>query len=75
LCEMMLRLLEGGANVADGDCHEFHLPPHRIERVDEWGVLGGLLLEPLVASGVLAESDLDNDNDALLAVEGGRVRR
>jgi hypothetical protein len=65
---MSLRLLEGGARVADGDGHETHLPPHFLESVDEWGVLGGLLLEPLVAPEVLAESDLDNDEDALLAV-------
>ena len=70
-----LRLLEGGARVADGDGHETHLPPHLLESVDEWGVLGGLLLEPLVAPEVLAESDLDNDKDALLAVEGAKVRR
>jgi len=72
---MSLRLFEGGARVAAGDGHEFHLPPHLFESVDEWGVLGGLLLEPLVTPEVLAESDPDNDEDALLAVEGIRVRR
>ena len=47
--------------MADGDGHKLHLPPHRLEDGYEWGVLGGLLLEPLVASVVLVESDLDND--------------
>ncbi len=74
MCEMELRLLEGGAHVADGDGHEFHLPPHRLQIGDEWGVLGGLLLKPLVASEVLAESDLDDDEVSPLAVEGAQVR-
>ena len=72
---MALRLREGCARVADGDGHEFHLSPHRFESCDEWGVLGGLLLKPLVASEVLAESDFDEDEVALLAVESARVRR
>jgi len=72
---MALRFLEGGTRVADGDGHDFHLPPQRLESVDEWDVLGGLLLKPLVAPEVLAESDLDNDKDALLSVEGARIRR
>ena len=76
MCEMRsLRLLEGGARVADGDGHEFHIPPHLLESVDEWGVLGGLLMEPLVAPEVLAKSHHDNDEEALIAVEGVRVRR
>ncbi len=54
MCEMVLRLLEGGARVADGDGHEYHFPPQRLEGVDEWGVLFGLLLKPLVAPEVLA---------------------
>ncbi len=72
---MALRLLESGARVADGGGHEFLLPPHRLESGDEWGVFGGILLKPLVASEVLAESDLDDDDDALLSVGGARVRR
>ena len=72
---MVLRLLEGGARVADGDGHEYHLPPQRLEGVDEWGVLCGLLLKPLVAPEVLSESDLEDDEDALLSVEGVLVRR
>ena len=75
LCEIALRLLEGGARVADGDGHEYHLPPHRLESVDEWGLLGGLLFKPLVAPAVLTESDFDNDKVALLSVESARVRR
>ena len=72
---MTLRLLEGGARVADGDGHEFHLPPHRLQSGDAWGLLGGLLLKPLVASEVLAEFYLDDDEVAPLAVEGAQVRR
>ncbi len=75
MCEMAVRLLEGGARVADGDGHEFHLPPHRLESGDERGVFGGLLLKPLAASEVLVESDIDDDEDALLSVKGVRVRR
>ena len=74
LDETAVCLLEGGAGVADGDGHELHLSPELLEFIDEGGVFGGLLLEPLVASEVLAETDLDNDHVALLAVEGGRVR-
>ena len=64
---MALRLLAGGTRVADGDGHEIHLPPHRLQSGDEWGVL--------VASKFQAESDLDDDEDALLSVESARVRR
>ena len=60
-CEMAMSLLEGGARVADGNGHEFHLPPYRLESDNGWGVLGGLLLEPLLTSEVVAESDLDED--------------
>ncbi len=59
--ETAVCLVEGGADVADGYGHELHLAPKRLELVDEWGVFGGLLLEPLVASEVLAETDLDDD--------------
>ena len=58
-------LSEGGASVADGGGHEFHLSPHHFESYDEWGVLGGLLLMPFVAPEVLAKSDLDGDEAAL----------
>ena len=61
--------------MADGDGHEFHFTPHHFESYAEWGVLGGLLLKPLMASEVPAESDLDEDEVALLAVESARVRR
>ncbi len=73
--EMALCLLEGCARVADGKGHEFHLSPHRFEGGDEWGVLTGLLLKPLVASEILAESVLDEDEVKFLAVESVRVRR
>ena len=74
MCEMALCFLEGGAGVADRDCHEFHLSQYLFEGGDEWGVLGDLLLEPLVASKVLAKSDLDDNEGAELLVVGGRVR-
>ena len=74
--EMALRLREGCARVADGDGHEIPLSPHRFEGGDEGGVLlGCLLLKPLVAFEVLAESDFDEDKVALLADESARVRR
>ena len=58
-----------------GDGNEFHLSPHRFKGDDEWGVLGGFLLKPLVSSEFVTESDLDEDEVALLAVESARVRR
>ena len=61
--------------MADGGGHEFHLPPHRFESGEEWDVVGSLLLKPLLTSEVLAKSDLKDDEDALLAIEGARVRR
>ena len=67
-------LLEGGARMADRDGHEFHLAPNFLEGVDKWGVLGGLLALPFVATEVLAEEDLADEEVALLPVEGGRVR-
>ena len=54
-------LLEGGDRVADGDGHEVHLPPYHLESDDDWCVLVGLFLEPLLTSEILAESDLDED--------------
>ncbi len=71
---MALRLFEGGARFADGDGHEFYLPPHRLESGDERCVFNGLLLKPHVASEVLADSDLDNYESALFSFEGTRVR-
>ncbi len=71
--ETAVCLLKGGAGVVVGDGYELHLAPKRLELVDEGGVLGGLLLAPLVASEVLAKADLDDDQVALLAVEGGGV--
>ena len=59
--EMVMCHGEGNARVVDGDGHRFHLYPHRFESGDVWGVIGGLLLKPLVTSEVLAKSDLDED--------------
>ena len=67
-------LLEGRARVADGNGHELYLAPHFPEGVDEWGVLGGLLLKPLVTTELLAETYLDDDEIAILPIEGGWVR-
>ncbi len=67
-------LLEGCARMADRNGHELHLAPHCLEGVDQWGVLGGLLLLPLVATEVSAEDDLDEEEVALLPLEGGQVR-
>ena len=75
LREMTMSLLKGGARVADGNGHEFHLSPYPLEGGNEWGVLGSLLLEPLLTSYVLAESDFEEDQVALLAVESAGVRR
>ncbi len=75
MCKMAFCFLEDGAGVADRDGHEFHLFPYLFEGGDEWGVLGDLLLEPLVSSEVLGKSDLDDDEVTPLAVEGGQVRR
>ena len=72
--EMALCHGEGGANVVDGDGHEFHLPPYRFESVDKWGVLRSLLLMPSVAAEVFAEPYLDKNEVALHAVESARVR-
>ena len=43
---------EVGARMFDGDGH---LSPHHFESGDEWVVLVGLLLKPLLASEVLAK--------------------
>ncbi len=67
-------LREGGARMADMDGHELHLAPHFLEGGEKWGVLGGLLALPFVATEVLAEEDLADEEVALLPVEGGRVR-
>ena len=75
LGEMAMSLLECSAGVTDGDGHEFHFFPYHLEGGNEWGVLGGLLLKPLLTSEVLAKSDLEEDWDALLAVESVWVRR
>ena len=75
LGEALLGLVESGAGVADGDCDELYLPPYGVDDGDEGFVLGGLLLKLGMASEVPAKADLDKDEVALVAVEGGRVRR
>ncbi len=72
--EVFLRHAEGGARVADGDGHELHLAPDGLEGGDKGGFLHSLLLFSLVASKVPAESDLDDNEVALLAVKVVRVR-
>ena len=74
LGEMALRHGEGNASVADGDGHEFHLPPFRVESVDEWGVLGGLLLMSSVAAEISTKPYIDQNEVTLHAVESARVR-
>ncbi len=61
--------------MAYGHGREFHYSPHLFESYEKWGIFRGHLLEPRVASEVPAESDLDKDDVASLAVESGRVRR
>ena len=73
--EMAMSLLKGGARVAEGDGHEFHLSPDPLEGGNDWGVLRGLLLDPLLTSEVLTKSDFDEDQVALLAVESAWARR
>ena len=72
---MAIYHVEGGAGVADGDGQEFRVTPYPFEGINEWGVIGGLLSKPFVTSEVLAETDLDEDEVALLAVDIARVRR
>ena len=60
--------------MADRYGDEFHPSPVLLEGRDEGKVFLGLLLVALVASKVPAESDLDGNEVALLAVEGFRVR-
>ena len=64
-----------GARVADREGHKLHPSPVFSEGRDAGGVLVGLLVELNVAAEVPAKADLDEDEGALLFVEGGRVRR
>ncbi len=66
---MELCLGEGGTGVANRDGHEFHLPPHFLECVDDGSVLGGLLLTPLLAAEIPTEEYLVEDEAAVLTVE------
>jgi hypothetical protein len=59
--------------VSDREGHKLHPSPVPYEGRYEGGVLIGLLVELNVAAEVPAEADLDDDEGALLSVEGGRV--
>ena len=63
------------ARVADREVHKLHPSPVFSEGRDEGGILLGLLAELNVAAEIPAEADLDEDEGALLSVEGGRVGR
>ena len=64
-----------GARVADREGQKLHPSPVFSEGRDEGGVLLGLLVEFNVAAEVSAEADLDEDEGALIFVEGDRVGR
>ncbi len=61
--------------MADREGHELHPSPGFPEGRDEGGLFLGLLVELDVAAEVRAEADLDENEGALLPVEGGRVGR
>ena len=60
--------------MSDGEGDELHSPPVLPEGLDEGKVLVGLVFSFVLASQVPAESDLDDDEDAVFLVEGVRVR-
>ncbi len=64
-----------GARVTDREGHKLHPSSVFSEGCDEGGVLLGLLVELNVATEVLTEADLDEDEGALLYAEGGGVGR
>ena len=66
--------VEGGTGVADGDADELDASPISSEGAKEGVVLLGLLGELVVAPEVPAEADLEEDEGAVLAVEGVEVR-
>ncbi len=72
--QALLGLGKGGADVADWDGNELHIPPYGFDGGDEGGVLGGLVVKLGVATEFSAEADLDEDEVALLALDGGWVR-
>ena len=61
--------------MTDREGYELHPSPVFPEGHDEGGALLGLLVKLNVATEVSAEADLDEDEGALLSVEGGRVGR
>ena len=72
--DVCLGIVEGGADVADGDADELYASPISSETAKEGGVLLGLLGELVVAAEVPAKSDLEEYEGAVLAVEGVEVR-
>ncbi len=56
--------------MADGDTYEVDSLPIASERGHKGDVLIGLFLELLVVAQILAEADLEEDEGAVLAVEG-----
>ena len=73
MSEVALRLGEGGARVANGDGHEYHLSPRLLECVDEGGVLCGFFLSSLVAAEVPTEEHLVDYEVAVFPVECRRI--
>ena len=61
--------------MADREGHELHPSPICREGRDEGAIFLGLLVELNVSVEVPTEADLDEDEGALLSVEGGRVGR
>ena len=68
-------IVKDGAGVADGDANELDASPISSEDAKEGVVLLGILGELVVAAEVPAESDLEEEEGAVLAVEGVEVRR
>ena len=67
-------IVEGGADVTDGDADEFDDTPISSNGAKEGVILLGLLGERVVAAEVHAEADLKEDEGAVLAVDGVDVR-
>jgi hypothetical protein len=72
-CDALLGLGERGTRVSDRHNDELYLPLVILEDRDEVGLYFALFREAFVASGVPAESDLDDDDGAPIPVKGARV--
>ena len=68
------RVVEGGACDADGDAREVDAVPLSSYDAEREVVLLGLLCELVLTAGVLAKADFEEDERAVLAVEGVGVR-